>query len=50
MWLMGLLIIYLSRIFGRIGGLVFAVAEFLNSILPALLPADELRRADSCSL
>ncbi len=44
MRLLGLLIIYLSRICGRIGGFVFAIAEFLNSILPALLSANELKR------
>ena len=44
MRLLGLLIIYLSRICDRVGGLVYEIATFLNSILPALLSADELTR------
>ena len=44
MRLLGLLVSYLSRICARIGGLAFELATFLNSILPALLSADELTR------
>jgi hypothetical protein len=40
----GLLISYLSRICARVGGLAYEIANFMNSILPALLPADELTR------
>ncbi|TKB66488.1 MAG: methyltransferase domain-containing protein [Nitrospira sp.] len=41
---LGLLIIYLSRICARVGSLVYEVNEFLNGLLPALLPAEELTR------
>lgn len=44
MRLVGLLISYLSRIFARVGGLAYEGATSLNSILPALLSADELTR------
>jgi 2-polyprenyl-3-methyl-5-hydroxy-6-metoxy-1,4-benzoquinol methylase len=44
MRLLGLLISYLSRICARVGGLAYEIATFLNSILPALLSADELTR------
>ena len=44
MRLLGLLIIYLSRICARVGGLVYEITTFLNSTLPALLSADELTR------
>jgi len=44
MCLFGLLISYLSRICARVGGLAYEIATFLNSILPALQPADELTR------
>jgi SAM-dependent methyltransferase len=44
MRILGLLIIYLSRMCARVGGLAYEVTEFLNSLLPALLPADELTR------
>jgi 2-polyprenyl-3-methyl-5-hydroxy-6-metoxy-1,4-benzoquinol methylase len=44
MRLLGLLIIYLSRMSARVGSLVYEVTEILNSLLPALLPADELTR------
>lgn len=44
MRVLGLLISYLSRICARVGGLAYEIATFLNSILPALLSADELTR------
>jgi 2-polyprenyl-3-methyl-5-hydroxy-6-metoxy-1,4-benzoquinol methylase len=44
MRLLGLLIIYLSRICARIGFLAYEITEFLNSLMPALLSADELTR------
>ena len=43
MRLLGLLIIYLSRICARVGGL-FKFTEILNSLLPSLMPAEELTR------
>jgi hypothetical protein len=44
MRLLGLLIIYLSRICTRVGGLSFKFTEILNSLLPSLMPAEELTR------
>jgi 2-polyprenyl-3-methyl-5-hydroxy-6-metoxy-1,4-benzoquinol methylase len=44
MRVLGLLIIYLSRICARIGALAYEITQFLNSLLPALLSADELTR------
>jgi 2-polyprenyl-3-methyl-5-hydroxy-6-metoxy-1,4-benzoquinol methylase len=44
MRLLGLLIIYLSRICARVGGLVYEITELLNNLLPALLSPNELTR------
>ena len=44
MRILGLLIIYLSRMCARVGGLLFKFTEILNSLLPSLMPAEELTR------
>jgi SAM-dependent methyltransferase len=44
MRLLGLLAIYLSRVCARVGGLFYEATQFLNNLLPALLPTDELTR------
>ena len=44
MRILGLLIIYLSRMCARGGSLLFKFTEILNSLLPSLMPAEELTR------